>query len=236
MTFALRRPALALAAALLFATPVLAAEPAPFLTPANLDLSLMLPPPPPAGSAIDKSEIGAIIAVQKNASPERVKLAVEDAEETIFAMFTRTLGDKFVAGNLPKAAVFFERVVSSEDEITDPAKKIFGRVRPYMASTDVKAQVPASKSGSWPSGHTTRVTMAAIVLAAMLPERKEAIWARADQYGESRIVGGMHYPSDIEAGRRAGTAMAAVMFTQPEFKAEFPAVKAEVRAALGLGM
>jgi acid phosphatase (class A) len=44
----------------------------------------------------------------------------------------------------------------------------------------------------------------------------------------------MHYPSDLDAGFRAGTAMAAVMMQQPGFQAEFAAAKAELRAALGL--
>ena len=44
----------------------------------------------------------------------------------------------------------------------------------------------------------------------------------------------MHYPTDIEAGRRAGTAMAALMFSDPQFKADFLVAKAEVRADLGM--
>ena len=44
----------------------------------------------------------------------------------------------------------------------------------------------------------------------------------------------MHYPTDIEAGWRAGTAMAAVMFELPNFRADFAAARDEVRATLGL--
>lgn len=229
------RRALAIVATLHVATPVFAADPAPYLTPKQLDLSIMLPPPPPAGSPMDQSELAATAAIQRNASPERIKLAVADAEETVYAMFTRTLGERFAPASLPKTTLFFTRVTESEDDVVDPAKKTFARTRPFLASNDIKALVPASKSGSYPSGHTTRVTMTGIVLAAMLPEKSKEIWARADEYAESRIVGGMHYPLDIEAGRRAGTAMAAVLFTDPAFRADFAAAKAELRAALGLG-
>jgi acid phosphatase (class A) len=229
-----RSLALATAATLLFTVPAFADGLPPYLGPKQLDLTIMLPPPPPSGSAMQASEIQAVIAIQKNASPERIKLAIADAKETVFDMYTRTFGDKFAAANLPKATPFFERVTESEDDTVDPAKKFFARVRPFLASSEIKDLVPASKSGSWPSGHTTRVTMVAIVLSAMLPEKRDMIWARADEYAESRIIGGMHYPSDIDAGHRAGTAMAAAMFTDAAFKADFDVAKAEVRKALGL--
>ncbi len=220
--------------ALLAAGPVLAASPPPYLTAKQLDLTIMLPPPPPKGGEIEKAEIAAVIAAQRAASPERIALGAHDAEEDVFTMFTATLGGKFVAGNLPVASVFFARVGDSEDETVDPAKKVFARARPWMTSTEVKVLGPSSKSGSWPSGHTTRVTMEAIILAAMVPEQRAAIWARAAEYAESRVIIGMHYPLDLEAGRRAGTAMAAVMFADPAFRANFAAAKAEVRKALGL--
>jgi acid phosphatase (class A) len=230
----LSRRSFVVAAALLLATPVFAADPAPYLTPAQIDLTVMLPPPPPAGSALEQSELSAVVAIQKNASTDRIALANSDANETVFDMYTRTFGAAFTPDKLPKATVFFLRALSSEDDVTAPAKTFFARTRPFLADADIKALVPPSKSGSYPSGHTTRVTLAAIILDAMLPEKADAIWARADQYAESRIIGGMHYPTDIEAGRRAGTAMAALMFSDPAFKADFLAAKAEVRADLGL--
>ena len=212
--------------------PALAGEP-PYLTAKQLDLTIMLPLPPAKGSAVEQAEVAAVIAAQKAASPERIALGARDAAEDVFTMFTATLGEKFVPGNLPVASVFFSRVGDSEDETVDPAKKVFARARPWMTSTDVKVLGPSTKSGSWPSGHTTRVTMEAIILAAMLPEKRDVIWARAAEYAESRVVIGMHYPLDLEVGRRAGTAMAAVMFADAAFRADFEKARAEVRKAMG---
>jgi acid phosphatase (class A) len=219
---------------LLPALPALANEP-PYLTEKQLDLRIMLPPPVVAGSPEDKAEQEAVIAAQKSASPERIALAAADAEESVFDMYARTLGPAFAPANLPKASVFFARVGDSEDAVADAAKPYFGRVRPFLANPDaIKPLVKPSKSGAYPSGHTTRVTMVAIILAQMLPEKKDIIWARAEEYAQSRVVGGMHYPNDLEGGRRAGTAMAAVMFTDPAFRADFEVAKAEVRKAMGL--
>ena len=224
---------LAVLLALALSLPAAAGE-LPYLTAKQLDLTLMLPMPPTKGSALEAAEIAVVIATQKAASPERIALAAKDAEEDIFTMFTATLGPRFVSANLKAVTMFFARVGDSEDATVNPVKKTFARMRPYLTSADVKVLGPSTKSGSWPSGHTTRVTMAAIIMAAMVPEKRDAIWARAAEYAESRIVIGMHYPLDLEMGRRSGTAMAALMFADPAFRADFDRAKADVRGALGL--
>jgi membrane-associated phospholipid phosphatase len=56
------------------------------------------------------------------------------------------------------------------------------------------------------------------------------IWARAEEYEESRIIGGMHSPNDLAGGRLA--AMAAVMLADPAFMTDYAAAKAELRKVL----
>ena len=73
-----------------------------------------------------------------------------------------------------------------------------------------------------------------IELANMLPEKRAEIMARAWEFGHNRVVGGIHYPSDIEMGRISGTVIAQTISTHADFKAEFEAAKAELRAALGM--
>lgn len=73
-----------------------------------------------------------------------------------------------------------------------------------------------------------------VVLAAMVPEQRAAIFARTAEFAESRLICGVHYRSDIEAGRIAGTVLAALAMTDPSFTGAFAAAKAELRAALGL--
>jgi len=94
--------------------------------------------------------------------------------------------------------------------------------------------VPRSGSGSYPSGHAVWAYTAALVLADMVPERREQIFARAREYAHNRNTGGVHYPSDIQAGQLAATAIAAVLFTCAPFEHEEAAATAELRHALGL--
>jgi acid phosphatase (class A) len=218
---------------LVLASPGVSGE-RPYVTAADLDLTAFLPPPVKAGTEGDRAQQNAVLDAQRVATDDRIALARADAEETVYDMYARTFGPAFNAENLPKMTHLFARVGESEDAAVDPAKPFFDRTRPFLASADIKALVKPSKSGSYPSGHATRVTAVAVILTHMLPERRDVIWARAKEYAESRIVGGMHYPEDIDAGYRAGSALATAIMASPEFKADYPMARLELRAALGL--
>jgi acid phosphatase (class A) len=73
-----------------------------------------------------------------------------------------------------------------------------------------------------------------VVLSNMVPEKRREIMARAWAYGENRIIGGIHFRTDVEAGRIAGTIIAARLMEQPDFQAVFAVAKAELRKVLGL--
>jgi len=206
----------------------------PYVTAADLDLTAFLPAPAKAGSDEDKAQQAEVLTAQKDVSPERVALARADADQSVFDMYTRTFGPWFSAQALPKTASLFARVGESEDATLDPAKPFYGRTRPFLTNPDIKPLVRPSISGSYPSGHATRVTAVAIILASMLPEKRDTIWDRAREYAFSRVVGGVHHVADIEAGYRAGSALAAAVMSNSEFKADYSAVRAELRAAFGL--
>ena len=207
---------------------------APYLTARQLNLVPFLPTPVANGSAEDKAQQALVIAVQKAATPERIALANSDVDESVYAMFASVLGPDFKPTSLPLVTTLFERTGATEDALVDPVKAYFRRTRPYMNNPDIKALVKPSKSGSYPSGHTTRSTMAAILLSSMLPEKRAALFERADAYAQSRVVGGMHYPNDIDGGRRAGTAIAATLLGSPSFIADLDAATVELRKVLGL--
>lgn len=220
---------LLLVAALLFALPASAAEQS-YLAPAQVDLLRLLPPPP----SNNGPELAQVLEAQRARTPERAAQAAADARETVFAMFRPVLGDRFEPAAAPLATALFERLGDTEEAVVGPAKAGFARKRPFLESPDVQPAVPTSKSGSYPSGHATRVTLEGIVLASMLPEHRGAIFARMADYAQSRVIGGVHYPSDVEAGARAGTAAAAVLFEDPAFQSDYGPARRQLRAALGL--
>ena len=206
----------------------------PYLTTQQLDIIPFMPAPVVNGSEQDKEQQAQILAVQRAASVQRIALANKDSEETVFAMFSSVMGSNFTAANLPQSTKIFDRIGETEDAVVDPVKKYFGRIRPFVNNPEIKPLVKPSTSGSYPSGHTSRSTMMAIILSKMVPEKREAIFIRAHDYAQSRIIGGMHYPQDLEAGFRAGSAMAATLLASPTFMADFEVSRAEIRKQLGL--
>lgn len=219
-------------------SPVLAQEKAkalPFTDSKEVNLANLLPPPPANDSARTKKEIGELLAIQVTRTPEMEARAKADVVEDIWRFADVVNNPKFAAENLPKFSAFFDRIVATEPAVTDAAKDTWKRPRPHLLYADlVKPIVPLSKSGSYPSGHTTIGTLMAVVLANMLPEKKEAIMTRGWEYGWNRVVGGIHYPSDIEAGRISAMVIAQTIMQHDDYKTEFEAAKAEVRAALGM--
>jgi len=227
--------ALAFVALTAFSPALLHAEDAkPYSDNKEINLLLLLPPPPALDSAQMKAELGEILTIQVTRTKEMEARAFADATENIWRFADVVESPKFNAATLPKLAAFFDRVAETEGAVVDPAKDVWKRPRPHLYSDLVKPVVPLSKSGSYPSGHATVGTLMGIELANMLPEKRAAIMARAWEFGHNRIVGGIHYPSDIEMGRISGTVIAQTISTHPDFKADFDAAKAELRAALGL--
>ncbi|AEH86750.1 acid phosphatase [Mesorhizobium opportunistum] len=205
----------------------------PFVTNKDVDLTMILPPPPANDSAETKAELGEVLTLQVTRTPEMEVRAVADAEENVWR-FADVMGPNFSAEKLPKFSAFFDRVVATEGAVVDPAKDIWKRPRPHQLSELVKPAVKLSSSGSWPSGHATVGTMMGIILADMVPERRAEIMARAAEYAHNRIVGGIHYPSDVEMGKISGSVIAAVLLNRDDFKAEYEVARAELRSDLGM--
>ena len=205
----------------------------PFVTNKDVDLTMILPPPPANDSAQTKTELGEVLALQVTRTPEMVASAVADSEENVWR-FANVMGPNFTKDKLPKFSAFFDRVVETEGAVVDPAKDVWKRPRPHQLSDLVKPAVKLSSSGSWPSGHATVGTMMGIILADMVPEKRAEIMARAAEYAHNREVGGIHYASDVEMGKISGSVIAAVLLNRDDFKAEYEVARAELRSDLGM--
>lgn len=225
-----------IAAALCFgmATAAFAEGAKPFSDNKEINLLNILAPPPANDSAQTRAELAEVLTLQVTRTKDQETRAIADAVEDVWRFSDVINNPKFTKENLPKFAAFFDRVVETEGAVVDPAKDVWKRPRPHLYSDLVKPVVPLSKSGAYPSGHTTIGTLMGIVLSNMVPEKRKELMARAAEYGHNRMIGGIHFASDIEAGRISGSIIAQTISTHDDFKAEFEAAKAELRAALGL--
>jgi acid phosphatase (class A) len=205
----------------------------PFLPPDAVDLAAILPPPPAQDGPVTKAEIADIHRAASTASPAEKEQATADAKEEVF-LVADVMGPNFTPDRLPLSARFFAAVGDTEGEFVGPAKKTFGRPRPPLADPTIATCEPLKPSGAYPSGHSTFGYLQAIVLAQMVPEKRAAIFQRAAAFGEHRVVCGVHYPSDVEAGKLSAFAISTALLKNGAFQAQFAPAKAELRKALGL--
>jgi acid phosphatase (class A) len=87
------------------------------------------------------------------------------------------------------------------------AKGIFERPRPYLTFSEIKPCIEKEDSYSYPSGHAAIARAMAHILAKKFPERAALFYERADEVALNRVLGGVHYPSDIVAGKKLADAL-----------------------------
>lgn len=204
-----------------------------YLDPSKVDLQHVLAPPPSADSPEGKADLQAVLDAQRTRTPAEVKGAQDDVELTVFR-FAGVMGAGFKQENLPFAAIFFQRVFSDENQDIGVAKDHFNRPRPFVADHAIKPVVEQPPNASYPSGHATFAYVDGILLADMVPERAAVIFGRAEIYAHHRVVAGVHYPSDVEAGCICGSVIDNVLLHDARFMADFAKARAEVRHSIGL--
>jgi undecaprenyl-diphosphatase len=84
------------------------------------------------------------------------------------------------------------------------------RERPYITFDGILAGTPPLDRYSFPSGHTLHAVCFTTIAASHFPELAWLLVPFALLVATSRVVLGLHYPSDVLAGAALGAALAAV--------------------------
>ena len=205
---------------------------AALLQPAEIDAARLLPPPPLAGSGASNAELAELHAIAASSSAAMLEAARRDDADEKPDMFNAALGFDITA--LPATARMLDEVVKEEEADSKAAKAYFHRDRPWIVDASIKTCVPVKPgpaANSYPSGHTSLAFSMGVVLAAVMPDTAQAILARAAEFGENRLVCGVHFRCDIAAGQQFGTVLALRLMDNAAFKAEMEAARTELRAA-----
>jgi acid phosphatase (class A) len=86
-------------------------------------------------------------------------------------------------------------------------------------------------NGSYPSGHAMTGWAWALVVSEIAPARADGLLAAGKAVGDSRVICGVHFQSDIEAGRTLSSAMVARLHADPAFEADLAKARAELARA-----
>ncbi|MBU4433653.1 MAG: phosphatase PAP2 family protein [Alphaproteobacteria bacterium] len=203
------------------------------LTPAEVNPQGLLPPPPREGSTEQKAELAELHRIQDARTPADLAQAEWDNAHEDPSAFAATLGPRFDMAKLPATARLLLTIEHEQSAAKKLAKVAFHRPRPWVLDPTLVgcAHADDKPNSSYPSGHTTMAFAMAVTLADLIPDRAGDIFARAQQYGQSRLVCGVHYRSDIIAGQVLGTAVGVELLHSPALRADLDAARQELHAA-----
>lgn len=203
-----------------------------YLAPSAVQLDQLLSPPPAPGSVQAEQDMAAVLRAQKTRTKATAAAAQDDAVVSVFR-FANVLGPAFSGERVPKTMALFKAIAPEVTQIALQAKQHWQRPRPYRASDRVKPVLDTLADDSYPSGHAIFGCMTAVLLGVMVPERRTELLERGLAYAENRVVGGVHFPTDVQAGCTAGKIIAAVLLQSRPFQPDFAAARDETRRALG---
>ena len=169
---------------------------------------------------------------------ERGKQAISDAnldDTWVDRAFSEAVGVPLTRENYPVlCGLLYKMREDAGDLACRSAKEKYQRTRPFVywnepTSTPWDEEFLRT-NGSYPSGHTSIGWATALVLAEVFPDRATEILDRGFQFGQSRVIVGAHYQSDVDQGRVCGSGLVARMHAKKEFVDELNKAKAEVAA------
>lgn len=202
-----------------------------------LDGKTILGPPPAPESPHGKADRALFEETRKLEGSPRWKAAIQDNDlwgGGAVKRFSCALGVSLDERQTPRTLRILERVELDVRTVGTPAKDFYGRKRPLIGN-DAPVCVPREDwmktNASYPSGHSMTAWSWALVLTELAPAKADPLLTLGRESGESRVICGVHFISDVEAGRTLAAGMIARLHADPAFLADMAAAKREIAAA-----
>ena len=211
-------------------------EPKPYLTHRQLpDLLKWLPAPPDTTSEAFVHDIMRYMwGKTQRLDSARAAIAIRDAVwnvDSTLAEFFVPFGLEITREKTPEIYTLMERSLKTCGQIGDKAKWFYMRKRPFMRMNEHMLtrheERGLIRNGSYPSGHTIRGWSTALLLSEINPAAADTILARGMMYGDSRVIVGAHWQSDVDAGRLAGSVACMALHTSQDFLDQLVKARAE---------
>lgn len=156
--------------------------------------------------------------------------------DSVLKGFAPALGGLQVTSlTMPETVKLVKYVISDACKACEFAKQHHFRKRPYLQMRE-GTLIPDEEashvlSGSYPSNHSALGWATALVLVGLFPDCQDAILERGYQYGQSRVIAGYHYQSDVDASRMAASAAFARIQIEKAYQEQFAKARREVERA-----
>ncbi len=211
-----------------WATPLELAKAPTFVDPASITLEVI--PPPPAAGSLQQARDLTILMWEQN---RRTMYDAQRAWGSVTlepSYFNEALNARFEEARYPKLYNLMKAVLGDAKIFTDALKLHYKVARPYDADPTMQPIIPVEESFTYPSGHAARGMTSALVLAELFPARRDELLQVGLTLGQDRVIGGVHYVSDIESSVILSQALAQSIIASDAFKAQVLAAQDEINA------
>jgi acid phosphatase (class A) len=207
-----------------------------YLTPDELpNMIKWLPEPPKENSAAFEYDIHRYgWGKEQRKDAQRAARAVHHASidpKVVCSHFSEIMGLEISPENTPHIYRALIDGMETANNITLKPKKHYKRQRPFSRFNEhtiaPQYEDVLRNNGSYPSGHTTIGFSAALLLCEINPAAATALLKEGYECGQSRIISGYHWQSDVDAARLGASAAVAVMHTNPRFVKQMKRAKRE---------
>lgn len=204
----------------------------------------LLPPPPTPGSILFLNDEAQYRWGKMQRNTPRGDQAVSDARlygDGVAKSFSEAFGMTISKETTPEIYRLMDHFREDAGDLsTRAAKEHYMRTRPFSFykedTCNTEQQQGLSTNGSYPSGHTAIGWATALVLAEINVDRQDEILKRGYEIGQSRVICGYHFQSDVDAGRLVASAVVARLHANEAFmkqlekaKKEFAKVKTKLK-------
>ena len=166
----------------------------------------------------------------------RGEMAKDDAEYSTKRMaeiYSGIMGVEISKTNTPQLWKLMRNSGATASQTDSIAKATYMRQRPFMYTGETSMTPNDEKwlrdNGSYPSGHTLLGWVTALVLIEVNPDVANELLSRAYEYGQSRVIVGAHWQSDVDAGKLVASAAFARLQTSKEFQKDLKKAQKEYK-------
>ena len=206
-------------------------------------LGQQTPLPPEAGSNTERADRQATLAYRVEPGSPRWTLAQMQAEISpalALGHFDCPLGTR-LSQEPPAALVrLFSRALEDISASARVAKGRIFRARPFVDDPSVQTCIRVDETyrtnSSAPSSHATAGIVFGQIMADAAPDQAAALNRRGRAIGESRLVCGLHYAADVQAGQQLGYDLFALISATPDYQADIAQARIELAEARARGL
>ncbi len=192
----------------------------------GLDLR-SVPAAPADGSREDREDFRVIMDWQARRTAAQCAAARAEMSHDYETFFGKI--GPFGQPTPPAVKAFFKNVADDSVAAHKFLKEVYKRERPFVRDERVSPCLPRVKGYAYPSGHAAMARLFALILADLVPARRAEFMAKAEESALLRVLGGVHHPTDTEAGKALADALYKELLKTPAFAADLETVRPLLR-------